>query len=259
MNWDSECKVTRAWLAEGIREVGETFKSPELTNLDSAREPDCMNERLNELYTAVVTGELKVARRICETLKSRGELHSTVLGAIKRLESDWRVDRLAVHEIANAFWTTRRALDALQTSKSSPKTDTPNKALIVVREGEEHSFGAQLLADRLERLHWDVEMQLNARDEAVLDRAANQNISVVGFSIGCDQNLLGLADMITSARIESFNPHLKVILGGSAFDDYVEQYEFLGADAVCNNGEEALKCFMRFGQQNDLARGAGYA
>ena len=255
LTWNSNCKASRAWIAEGLLEVEDVLKSSEQSNDVPERRLGAVNERANNLYLALVSGKPKDAKEVLQKLDANGELHATSLSTIKRLDLEWRADSLAIHEIANAFWTMRCALDEVHKENGYLKSTFRNSALIIVPEGEEHSFGAQLLTGRLERLNWDVETQINAKYEAVLEAVAARNFTALGLSVGYDQNLLGLADLVREVRMESSNPNMSVLLGGSVFEGCFEQYGFLGADAIFNNCDTALEFFNSLSRKNSVTQG----
>lgn len=209
-----------------------------------------------KVYAAVLNGDFDTALGHCENSGAHESVHAAILQTIEQLDDDWQHDRVGLQDIANAFWTTRRVLEHVRNSRIDSRVELQKrgKALLSVPEGEEHSFGAQLLADRLSRLDWCVDVLFDATNTTVLEQVANQDVDVLGFSIGCDHNLLGLADIITEARIESRNPNLKVIVGGNVFQESLEQYQFLGADAVSGNADAALDQFFNVRQVHMSAK-----
>ena len=250
MNWDLECDVSRSWLEDNLRDLRKGQETVEEQTAHSDLLTMTVSSRYHDLYVAAVSGDIETARKVCQKLKLDNQLHAGVIKTTQRLEEDWLSDRLGIHEIASAFWTLRRILDQNQTRKPKGVQASLGKGLIIVRQGEEHSFGAQLLADRLESSHWEVDLILDANNDTILQQVEQSSWNALGISVGCDQNLLGLADLISEIRLRSCDKDVKVLVGGSVFQDPLKQYDFLHADAVCNDSETAMQLFNQLGGYN---------
>ncbi|MEM9277653.1 MAG: cobalamin B12-binding domain-containing protein [Pseudomonadota bacterium] len=235
-------------MIESLRDFRDKYKTAKKQTKFSRLPVLAAHDRYDSLYAAAVSSDIEKAKAICLKLNADNKLHAGIVETVQRLECDWSSDHLSIHEIANAFWTLRRVLENHKTHKAMDRHAALGRGLIVVRNGEQHSFGAQLLADRLERSYWEVDLILDASNQAVLGRVEQSPYSVLGFSVGCDQNLLGLADLISSVRLRSCSKEVKVLVGGPVFQGPLKQYDFLGADAVCDNSETAMQLFGRLGK-----------
>lgn len=202
---------------------------------------------MNEFYAAARDARFQDATLICSEEKNAQVWPEIVLDCIDRIDQEWRLDQISLVEVSGAFWTTRRVLDhmlAQGVPVSGSMRETGRILLCVPRE-EGHSFGAQLLADQLRRAGYHVTLLVDRPNAEVLRQLKTAHFDVFGVSVGYDQSLLGLADIISEARIVSQNPGMSVALGGSLFEQDASAYAFLNADVLLKTGQDPITFFKK--------------
>lgn len=240
---DASCQKTSGWLAELIRSYRQSLNADAGTAHAIATD---LRAPLDELYDIVMSGDIDSARAVLFSNWTAVDRAVLLTGVIDRLDHAWQHDQVHLTKIAAAFWMIQRLIHQQNTMNTAASGTEPGQGalLLYVPEGEEHSFGVQIFSDGLRTDGWDVEVLFNCETKAVLDSIAQRHFDALGVSIGYDRNLLGLADFIQEARVQSVNARLAILLGGGAFTDPYCQYDFLNADGVFKNVSEAAR-FLR--------------
>jgi methanogenic corrinoid protein MtbC1 len=105
--------------------------------------------------------------------------------------------------------------------------------------GDQHTFGAVIVAEFFRRAGWDVWDDPGASKEEILRIVRSEWFSVVGLSVSCEQHLEGLGSVIRAIRRASRNPSIGVMVGGLPFIDRPERVALVGADATAADGRQA--------------------
>jgi methanogenic corrinoid protein MtbC1 len=114
------------------------------------------------------------------------------------------------------------------------------RACIACVPGEQHTFGASLVARFLERDGWEVDMQ--AGDGPDLGALVRRNwYDLVGISASCDHEFALLCQQVESVRRHSCNPGLIIMVGGRVFNDNPHAFHKSGADLMAADGADAVR------------------
>lgn len=231
-----------SWLRQGVRDIRETLLSGLPHASTTAKSDERLFQEMSEFYEAARAGDFGKAVRVCEARLDTGDWTRLVSDCIERLNKDWDLDQLSVMEVAEAFWTTHRVVEQMlgqgvPVQRGTRRTGT---MLLCVPDCEMHSFGAQIVADKLRRAGFTVDLALKASNNDVLMKVQAKRYDILGVSVGYDHSLLGLADLIEDARLVSANPTLMVVAGGRSFDGASEAYRFLGADRVLSGAVDPV-------------------
>ncbi len=200
---------------------------------------------LNAFYRATREANFKTASDVCLKDKNAHVWPDIIRDSIRRFDVEWSLDQISLEEVSGAFWTTRRVLDFML-ARGVPVTGSmreTGRILLCVPKLEQHSFGARLLADQLRRAGYHVDLLTDRATPDIFRHLQVARFDILGMSIGYDESLLGLADVIAEARRVSKNPHIRVALGGSLFNGDVAGYGFLNADVVVGATEDPMAYF----------------
>lgn len=170
-----------------------------------------------------------------------GVLTPLLVSTIRRLELRWREQQISADDVTLAFATARELIDLWQAGRTPALTHPDDRAghiLVSVAPGDEHTFGAQILADDLRLRGWRVEVMLDSSPEALLRTVAEGRHGAVLLSVGQDGSLEGIGDLIADLRLAARNGGLFVLLGGSGLAEPLAQYHFLGADFVARTAAQ---------------------
>jgi methanogenic corrinoid protein MtbC1 len=120
------------------------------------------------------------------------------------------------------------------------KPTRERRLLLVLRAGEQPTFGISLVADFLQRAGWEVRQESPRCTEDILNVVALNWFAVVGLSIGSDDNLEEIANIIRLIRCVSLNRSVGMLIGGPALLARPELVHFVGADGTAADGPAAV-------------------
>ncbi len=211
------------------------------TRLRARCGPDAADDLTGQLEWLLLTGEFARALSLCRVIP-RAEVGGLFLSVIRRLETRWQVDGAGFADLAFAFFQMRRLIDLTAEPVPRPITPAPGtpRLLIGLATGEGHMFGAQILAAELALHGWAVDLDLTGDAKTLCNRVAQTRYEAVGLSVGHDDALHGLADLVADLRHSSCHGGISVMLGGAALVEPRTQYRFLGADVVVLTAAEAM-------------------
>lgn len=115
-----------------------------------------------------------------------------------------------------------------------------NRVLIMPVPGEQHRFGADMVADAFREDGWCVRSGPAVARSRLLYLARDEWFDVIGLSISTDRWLRGLPACIRALRRASRNPNAFLMIGGHAISNNIERARFLGADATALSAHDAL-------------------
>jgi methylmalonyl-CoA mutase cobalamin-binding subunit len=235
------------WLAESIDRMRQSLGST------PAHGSEVRGLQDEKIIRAAVAGDVKVLLQLIEALPNAAETGDPTAGSsvlttvINDIERRWKSDALSFDEVLHGFWTLRRAFELrvardkaskLGASPASIAEDDP--ILLATVPGCEHVFGVLSLADQFSARGIHVDTCLDATRVELLDRVASKPYQLIGLSVGGDEQLVGVADLILDIRARLGNSSIPVLLGGNVFVFSEEEYGWLGADRVLRTVDEAL-------------------
>lgn len=161
--------------------------------------------------------------------------------AARELGCDWAADRAswaavsigiarmqaAVHEIGRGW------------SENSVATSAAPTAVLLIPEGEQHSFGPMVLLHQLRRRGVSVRLQIGAKPDDLPALLAERRFDCALISIGCEARL-ALAQSLTATVRKLTGNTLPVAIGGAVLDRPVDVKGRTGADIVTNDLDEML-------------------
>lgn len=242
MSTDTEkgCSATADWLRQGVREIASqiAIDPNRVSQLDDAAY-DAVSQKF---LRAVVSGHQDMAMELIDQLSDGDNWLKLILLTAKTLKQDWLDQKLSVSDATQGFWTTQSVFRRMRgRSEGSGFTGLVARTCVFwVQPGDSHTLGAHLMREVFEQAGWSAELLVNDMAETVLTHLSDNEIDILGVSIGCDEHLLGVADLLTEARIRSLNPGLSLMVGGPAIEGNLSQYRFLGADILAKDAESAL-------------------
>jgi len=111
--------------------------------------------------------------------------------------------------------------------------------LMVVPEGEQHTFGAMVLTGQLRRRGISVQVQLGRRLRDLRALVADRGFDCAMVSVAGDDRLAHCAKVVTALK-EASGGGLWVAVGGAVLDRPVDVARLTGADIVTNDAGLAL-------------------
>lgn len=239
-----DCDV---WLAESIDRMRQSLGST------PAHGSEVRGIQDEKIIRAAVAGDVKALLHLIEALPNAAETgdspsgSSFLIAVISDIERRWKNDALSFEQVLQGFWTLRRAyelhvarykMDRLKVPPSGAAGKAP--IFLATVPGCDHVFGILSLADQFSSRGIDVDTCLGATRTELLDRIAIRPYQLIGLSVGGDEQLVGVADLILDIRERMGNPSVPVVLGGNVFVSAEEEYRWLGADRILRTVDEAL-------------------
>jgi MerR family transcriptional regulator, light-induced transcriptional regulator len=162
--------------------------------------------------------------------------------AARHLGKLWEQDLCDFMEVTLGLWRLQRVLcDLSPVFHSSERALRPDglRALLVPVYGEQHTFGLYMVAEFFRRAGWDVSSgPLATRDELVRT-VRDRWFTLVGISVGSEQQLESVAASIRAIRRRSRNRAIGVMVGGPVFVGQPDLAARIGADATAIDGLQA--------------------
>jgi len=203
----------------------------------------------------VIAGQTAEALDLCRTLRRSAWSDGAgandalwtglIVPLIRRLEAAWTVDTVSFTDLTTAFMTLRRVISALSADMLPVFGHGNGRVLVATVPGEAHQFGPQILADLLRSAGWEADLMLDVEAETLLRRVDLTRYVAIALSVGHDEALVGVADLIGDLRASSRSADVCVMVGGPALVEPRAQYDFLCADLVALSGAEAVNFLVR--------------
>ena len=175
------------------------------------------------------------------------ELVDIYFPAIARLlGNDWLDDRLSWVDVTIGMARLQALLHQIGLASAAPVGPGAPSVLIVLPEGEQHAFGAQVLAVQLRRQGIAVHLQIGARPERLRALVRERHFDCALVSVACKERLEFCRKVVKSLHDGSLG-QLWVTIGGAVLDQVSDARLLTGADAATNDPFEALSGAGRAG------------
>lgn len=171
---------------------------------------------------------------------SEADLADAYFPAVARqLGCDWVDDRSSFTAVSIGMARLQSLLHRIDRTRAAPALWDGATVLAILPEGEQHSFGVQVLAHQLRRQGVSVHLQIAARpdDLRVLVRERHYDCAMV--SLGCRETLPIGAKLVKALK-EGSQGRLFVAVGGSLLERLDAVEVATGADLASNDGMQAL-------------------
>ncbi len=209
--------------------------------------PPC-SEDVAEFARVVLTQEVPGIVGRVQSLRARGlpleALYLHVLApAARHLGDLWTADIADFTEVTVGLCRLQQVLRELGgefTSEDSQPV-SGRRALLAPMPGEQHAFGAQMVAQFFRRAGWDVHSESAAEAGQLLRLVKRESFDVVGLSVSRDGAVPELAALIVALRRASRNRRMCVLVGGALLLAHPEHVAALGADAMAKDGPQAVE------------------
>lgn len=154
----------------------------------------------------------------------------------------WEEDLCDFAELTIAMGRLQRIMHDLtrRYGGESPADPHGRSILLSLCPGETHAFGLSMIEQFFRDAGWDVTGTALAPVGEILTHARTAWFDVIGLSLGCEVLLPTLAKTVHELRRVSYNPSVRVLVGGPIFIDNPEHLEFVGADATAPDARRAV-------------------
>jgi MerR family transcriptional regulator, light-induced transcriptional regulator len=211
---------------------------------ESAAKPSA--DDVAELGRLVLGSDTERALRFVESAMQRGvPLESVYLDLLaptaRHLGTLWEQDQSDFMQVTIGLWRLQEVLHELGPAflNEAEPSEPGRRVFLVPVPGDQHTFGAVIVAEFFRRAGWDVWDDPGASKEEIVRIVRSEWFSVVGLSVSCEQHIEGLPSVIRAIRRASRNPQIGVMVGGQPFIERPERVALVGADATASDGRQA--------------------
>ncbi len=222
--------------------------APEVADAAAAEPPDSWQRSIARLTDLVFDADPDAAAGYVRELRVRGRGTAALLVQLlgptaRRLGEQWTADERSFTEVTLGLARLQSLLWDLSLSARDhdyrPAAPGRGRVLITASPGEQHTFGASVVAEFFRWWGWDVVAGPFSTVQALLEAVHKQRYSVIGLSLSVDRRLGGLAAQIADIRGDSANERVAVMVGGRVFADTPGLAEEVGADVFADSAEDA--------------------
>jgi len=162
--------------------------------------------------------------------------------AARYLGELWNEDICDFTAVTVGLWRLQQVVRTLSPTfeREGVERDQGRRALLLPVPGEQHSFGLGMVIEFFRRAGWDVWAGTPSGLDELVQIVRSEWFAVVGFSIGCEAHLPGLAATIHTLRRISRNRSVGIMVGGAVFLEHPEYVALVGADASALDGKHAI-------------------
>lgn len=183
--------------------------------------------------------------RIAELMADGLSLESLLLDLLaptaKHLGVLWEEDLFDFTEITIAMGRLQRITRDVMVRFGEPRGCGRDRSILLLPcPGESHCFGLTVLERLFRNAGWDVTCATPQHDPDSLWQARTEWFDVVGLSLGCETLLPTLTETVAELRRASRNPDIRVMVGGSIFNENPHYVARVGADATARDASQAI-------------------
>ena len=151
----------------------------------------------------------------------------------------WEDDTCDFTAVSIGLWRLQSAMRALAPVDTVPVPAAP-RAVLIPLPGETHSFGLSMVYEFFRRAGWNAWTGPVENSAALRQLVSRQSVSVLGFSLACDEGLDEVRREIAVVRRASRNPGIAIMVGGPGFTANPALAASVGADATAIDGRDAV-------------------
>lgn len=171
---------------------------------------------------------------------SDADLADAYFPAVARLLGcDWVEDRSGFVTVSIGMARLQSLLHQIDRNRVAPALWDGATVLAVLPEGEQHSFGVQVLAHQLRRQGVSVHLQIAARPEDLRTLVRERHYDCAMVSLGCKETL-AIGGKLVKAIKDGSKGRLFVAVGGSLLERIDAVEVVTGADLASNDPMQAL-------------------
>lgn len=208
--------------------------------IHSARTPSRTDvEHMTDL---VVSREAEAALAFARTLNAEGVslpvLYLELLAPVaRRLGEFWVEDRCTFADVTLGLCRLHKVVRVFSPRfcPAHAHAAQSRTALLLPAPGEQHMFGAMVVAEFVRRAGWEVTSGPALAEAELLRFVRTRSFVAVGLSASTDRALEALPRQIARLRERSANPSVQVLVGGWRFTEAPELASRVGADGTAND------------------------
>lgn len=160
----------------------------------------------------------------------------------RRLGEYWDEDLCSFTDVTIGLCRLHETMHHLKRVDPGPpprRAGAQRQILIGNAPGEQHVFGAVMVAEFFRRDGWTVYCEPGSSPDALCRIASQHAFDMIGLSASSDSTGKLMAGLIGSLRTASRNPDVRVMAGGPVFLENDALARVIGADIIAEDGVSA--------------------
>lgn len=183
-----------------------------------------------------------VEQLVRDLLSPEAALLDVLAPAARHLGVLWSEDLCDFTDVTVGVWRLERILRRLADHPAVERRParTSRRILLTPSPGEQHSFGLSMLAQFFRQAGWDVRRTNVEVGGSLCNAVRNEWFDVVGISASCARHVESIQSCVHDIRRVSRNRSIRILVGGSAFDECPDLATRVGADGYAADGLQAV-------------------
>jgi len=199
---------------------------------------------LDDLFDAVVEGDVHKARRLAERAMNEGVSASMafdkMMEAMRVVDKKYDRKEYFTVDVAAASTAMREAFKVLEPYMKAEPTDVAGKIVIGSLKGNIQGLGKDVVAGALRSAGFlVVDLGVNVAPEAFVEAALREKADAIAVSVSVDETVPYLKDIVDILHQKKLNEKVKTIIGGRAVNE--EKRKQYGIDAYAIDAWECVK------------------
>lgn len=186
-----------------------------------------------------------VVEAVDEGLSTRDAYIGVLIPALQEVGNMWHIGELNIAEEHFVTATTERAMSIL--AHRAKRAEPIGKTMIAAAvAGNTHGLGARILADFFELAGWNaICLSADVPATDIANSVVYFNADLVVLSAALSTQLKAVNQTMTTLRSIK-DREIKVLVGGSAFDDAPDLWQRIGADGYAPRADKAVGIAAEF-------------
>jgi len=203
-----------------------------------------VKEILDALYSAVVLGDVRKARKIAEQALDKGVSGDLALEAMttamRVVDEKYERKEYFVVDVAAAASAMREAFKVFEPRLQVKPIEFEGKIVIGSLKGNIQSLGKDIVAATLRAAGFQVvDLGADVSPDAFVDAAVREEARIVAISVTVDETVPFLRDVVNGLRQRKLSGKIKVVIGGPAVSEQtLKEY---GIDAYAKDAWDCVK------------------
>jgi len=205
---------------------------------------EAKKELLNELFEAVVAGNVQLAKRIAERAVEGGLSADLALEkmmeAMRVVDKKYEMKEFFTVDVAAAATAMREAFRVFEPHLKIKPANIVGKVVIGSLKGNIQGLGKDIVAAALRSAGFQVaDLGVNVSPETFVDSAVKEEAQVIAISVSVDETVPFLKDVIELLRKKKLRGKVKTVIGGRAVSEKTcKEY---GIDAYAKDAWDCVK------------------
>lgn len=160
----------------------------------------------------------------------------------RKLGTYWERDSQDFVDVTMGLWRIQEILRELE-SRSPPAIGSGygrRTALFSPMPGDQHSLGTLMIASVFQGAGWGADALIEPTQSELNAKCATQHYDIIGLNVSCDCPTGTLRNLVAAIRSISFNPNIRILLGGRVINEAPELVALCGADGTAIDAPSVL-------------------